>query len=299
MTKNVLVIGATGFVGSVLCKKLIERGYRVWGIGRKKYGFLENDVVGHREFRFIKCDVTQEIPPIDKYFDGVFHLASQQPSQKNLSYEEYYKGNVKTLINLRKFLIHSNFLLFASTTKLYKPTSILTENSELEPSNFYSLTKYISEKWIHLERCSKQNVIIRFPSICGRNHLGGIIYTLYTLAKSSQPIEVFSKGERLRNIIHVDDVAEIMIRAYEKRNSFNDYELFIAGSSDSLKMREIAEIVKRLTNSSSEILLSKKKSSPDWDVVIDISKIVKKLEFTPMTTGEAIEKYIKEMEGLL
>ena len=36
MGDTILVTGATEFVGSVLCKKLLERGYKVWGIGRKE-----------------------------------------------------------------------------------------------------------------------------------------------------------------------------------------------------------------------------------------------------------------------
>ena len=292
---KILVTGATGFVGSVLCRKLLERGYEVWGIGRKEYGFLEEEVIEHWNFKFFKCDPTKEVPQIDENFDGIFHLASTLP-RRNAEFLNYYLTEIKFFSFLKR--IKSSFVCYSSTCSVYGLNrGIISEETPVFIKSHYANAKLLGENLIIISSFP-QKVVFRFPIITGKHDQRSVVNIYYYLAKSSKPIEVFSRGERLRNIIHVDDAAEVMIRAYESREKLSSYELFVAGSKESLKMKEIAEIIKRLTGSSSKIILSEKTPPTDWDVVIDISKLVRKLNFVPMTTKEAIEKYVREMEEL-
>jgi nucleoside-diphosphate-sugar epimerase len=296
MGNIILVTGATGFVGSVLCKKLLERGYKVWGIGRKKYGFLTEEVVKNPNFSFVRCDLAQEVPKIDVSFDAIFHLASILP-QKIKNTSEFYLTEIAFFSFLET--INADFICYASTCSVYGISKgPISEGTPVFIKSHYANAKLLGENLISLSSYRKK-VIVRFPIIVGKSDTISIVNTFYHFAKSSKPIEVFSKGERLRNIIHVEDAVEIMIRAYEKRDSLDDYELFVAGSRDSMKMKEIAELIKKLLNSDSDIILSEKTPPTDCDVIIDISKIIKKLDFIPMSTKEAVERYIKEMEGML
>lgn len=112
-------------------------------------------------------------------------------------------------------------------------------------------------------------------------------------------LELYNHGKLLRNIIHIDDVVEILHRIPINEHKFSDFDIIVAGSKTSASMLEIANLIKNSIGSKSKIILSDKSGRYTKDIVMNISKLVNYLDFIPMSTTQAVEKYIDNMRGKL
>lgn len=303
--KRFLVTGATGFLGSVLIERLLDNGYKVVGLDARAAGFLSKESIKSKSFKFYKIDLSGN--NLNKLvtglkIDGVFHLAAQQPKHRYLKYGDFYKGNVQTTLNLVKFIRHRNvkFIIYSSTCSIFakeQEGKHKCESSVSHPVNYYCLTKYIAERLLEIElkKTKTKIAVVRFPSLYGKNHLGGIVHAYYQLCKNGKGVEVFSRGKRFRNLLYVTDAVHILLRVLDNIDKLKQFELFTCGSSDSLKMIEVARSIKQLTGSCSEIILSDKSNPLDHDVFIDLSKARKILKFSPLSIREGLKLYVDEM----
>ena len=299
---KVLVTGATGFLGSAVVERLLSEGCDVVGIGRKSKGFLTEVALAHPSFSLTKLDLTDDsalgnLKPVD----AVLHLASQQPSSKNISFTDLLDSNVQTTYKLLRVAKQMNVqkFIYPSTTSIFpkKPEGdVVSELSCPCPASHYGLTKYMGERLVEIELrdSNVRGVVVRYPSIFGKNHLGGIVHTFYTLARQNLPIEVYSKGERYRNLLYVDDAVEILVRLL-RVNQPDSFEMFCAGSQDSQTMLAIATMVRNMLRSKSEIVPVDKFPPSDWDVFIDTSKVRQKLGVELLTVEKGLQRYIKDM----
>ena len=300
-----LVTGATGFLGSLLVEKLLQDEHRVVGIGRRKKGFLSDDVLNNKNFIFVQADINGQLKHyLSKYkIDGIFHLASCQPSSKVLNYDDFYKGNVATTRQIIEFIKNRRikFLVYTSTTSVNAKSTkkYLDENSFSYPTTYYSLTKYIAEKLLEIELASLgiKVIIIKYPSIFGKNHVNGLIHTYYKILKSGKDLKIFNNGNIYRSFIYEKDAVQILINAASNIDRLKKFDLFFAGSKDSIKLIKLAEILKRLLGSESRLLVSSKKTSIKENILIDITKAQKILHFDPMTVERGLKKYIAEVES--
>ncbi len=71
----------------------------------------------------------------------------------------------------------------------------------------------------------------------------------------------------------------------------------MAGSSNSLKLIDVAKEIIKLTNSNSKIVLVDKFPPSDFDVIIDITKAQKLLNFKPLKIEDGLKKYIEVMKN--
>ena len=100
---------------------------------------------------------------------------------------------------------------------------------------------------------------------------------------------------RYRSLLYVQDAASLLLISAQKNANLSPFEIFNCGSSDSVKMIDIAKTITKLIGSSSTIIPVDKFSPTDWDVFIDISKIKKKLCFQPLSIEQGIKLYLKEL----
>lgn len=145
-------------------------------------------------------------------------------------------------------------------------------------------------------------VCLRFPAIFGRNHLGGIIYDLAKEALQGHDIELYNKGENLRNILYVTDATKALILAMQHIAEWEGgYHLFQLGSRDSQSVHTIAQLLVRYLHSSSHLILSTKPSPNNFNAILDTTKAQQMLHFKPMSIEEGIQAYCQDIleKGLL
>lgn len=297
-----LVIGASGFLGSVLCEELLKQKHNVIGVGRKEKGFLPDEVIENENFLYLKCDINN----IKKEYlknakiEAIFHLASLVEYASS-DYSDYSENTIKTTLNVVKLCkeIKAKQIIYSSTLGLItKEHDIVNENTQISPNSNYGLAKYTCEKLLEFETKKDlgiQMTCIRFPAIFGKNHLGGIVHTLKEAALKNEDIELYDRGIYKRNIIYSKEAARIMILANTKIKNLNKFEIFTAGSKNSLSLLDITKKIIKLTNSNSKIILSEKKAPNSFDSFLDLQKAENILNFKPISIDEGLVEYIKEL----
>lgn len=185
-------------------------------------------------------------------------------------------------------------VIFTSTACIYGRPPIhvpITEATSPNPSGFYGLSKYLSER---LLQCSL-NVpvtILRLPGTYGvRDNKKSVIGSMINQLRTTQAITITDDGNQKRDFLYIEDLYPV-IKHY-LLNPKN--ELMNVSSGDVLTIRHVAEIIAKELNQKLEI--KHKKLDKQFDMYYDISymkKVFPELKLT--STQTAIKKIIAELK---
>jgi nucleoside-diphosphate-sugar epimerase len=314
MTKNLLITGGSGYVGSRLIFKLLEET----NINIVNYDislFGDDHLPSNKKFVYCKGDITNSLAFSkainENEIDTVLHLAciSNDPTyelnsglSKKINYdcfEDLVKISKKN--NVRKFI-------YASTCSVYgiSESPNVTETSELKPITDYNkykalcepvLKKYLDDDFVGL--------ILRPATVCGfsekmRFDLTVNILTNYAYNKGF--IRVFG-GKQSRPNLHIDDMCDLYKKLIlENVSSFNG-QIFNVGT-ENLKILEIAEKVKSIIEKNyktkNNIKINVEESADIRSYMINSDKIQKVLGFRfKKTVSDAIEDLCKAFDDKL
>jgi UDP-glucose 4-epimerase len=314
MSKNCLITGAAGFIGSHLTDKLLAQGHRVLGVDNMVLGKRANLTAALRSPNFIfqELDINDlksfreflQIQTNDKPLDVVWHLAANSDIQAgganpDIDLERTFLTTYNTLKLMQEFKIPQ--LVFASTSAIYgELAGALTELSgPLHPISNYGAMKLASEGIITaaLERFLKQAWIYRFPNVVGSRATHGAIFDfLKKLKKNPTELEVLGDGSQEKPYLHVGELVDAMTFLYQsQQNRLNVFN--ISPDNSASTVRFMAEATVRLAAPGAKIRYTG--SSKGW--VGDVSKFqysIEKLKsagWKPrLTSNETVELAIKE-----
>ena len=250
---NVLVTGATGFVGQHLIEYLKLDGYNIKAISRKLIPSVDTVI----------CDFLKDDIPDDalKGIDIVFHLAGYAHDLKSESGIEqtYQKINVNVTADLLSLSVKHNVkkFIFVSSVKA-GGTSIrgkcATEEGQSDPAGIYGKTKREAElKVLEAGRKSDIHVSILRPAlIYGPKAKGNLQLMMQGIKKGWFP-PLPETGNR-RSMIHVDDVVRALL--FLANNKKSNGEVFIATDGRVYSSRNIYEAMCYVLD----------KNIPNWSV---------------------------------
>lgn len=299
--KRVLITGGAGFLGSHLCDKFLSKGYHVTCMDNLITGSVDNIAhhIGNQNFHFIQHDVT-EYMYIQGDLDYLLHFASPA------SPIDYLKVPIQTLkvgsLGTHKALglakaKGARFLL-ASTSEVYGDPLIHPQKEDywgnvnpIGVRGVYDEAKRFAEA-ITMAYHRYHNVetrIVRIFNTYGtrmRVEDGRAIPAFASQALRGEPMTVFGDGSQTRSVCYVDDLVEGIYRLLLSDCS----DPVNIGNPDELTMLELAQEIKLLTNTKSEIVF---KELPLDDPKVrqpDISLAKELLDWTPS---------VQRKEGLL
>jgi len=305
--KNILVTGGAGYVGAVLVPKLLEAGYQVKVIDLYIYGQdVLKAVKNNPRLKEIKGDIRdvsllkREIPGTD----AIIHLAciSNDPSYelnpalaKSINYDAFLP-----LVNIAKENKVKRFI-FASSSSVYgvKNEPEVTEELSLEPLTDYSKYKALCEEFVLKEQTDDFTVLVLRPAtVCGyspRLRLDLTVNILTNHAINKGKITVFG-GEQKRPNIHIEDIADLYVKALEYPKEKIAGKIFNVGYQN-YKLKDIAGMVKKVIKKN-DLTVEITESDDKRSYCISSEKIKRELGFVPRhTVEEAVEDLRQAFEG--
>ena len=262
--QTAVVTGGAGFLGSHLCEYLLAQGYRVICVDNLDTATLQN--IGHirdSAFTFLNHDVTGHIE-IEEPVDVIFHAASPASpiDYARLPLHTLKVGSYGThnALGLAKFK-RARFLLF-STSEVYgapqvhpQPETYWGNVNPIGPRGVYDEAKRYAEAMTmaYHRQQGVDTAIARIFNTYGprmRPHDGRAIPTFLRQALDNEPITVFGDGSQTRSFCYVDD----MVRGLYALAMSDEHLPVNIGNPNEFTIRELAEVVTRLTASTSEIV---------------------------------------------
>ena len=273
---KVLITGGAGFVGSHLAEKYLERGDDVYIIDDLSTGTLENikhlqEDKSHKDKLFVTIDSILNrgvMLELVRTCDIVLHMAAAVGVQYILdnplsSIVTNIKGAEEVLELCNKF---KKKVLIASTSEVYgKHTHaplVETDNIIYGPSTrfrwSYAAAKLMDEfTALAYHRTKKlQVILIRLFNTVGprqSGRYGMVIPRFVQQALKNEPFTVYGDGTQTRTFTYIGDVVDAITKLIECPNAIG--EVTNIGGVEEITMKNLAERVKKLTCSTSEIKL--------------------------------------------
>jgi nucleoside-diphosphate-sugar epimerase len=252
----ILVIGGAGYIGSMLCRKLLAEGARVRVLDSLVYGdFAIRDIMNHPRFELIQgdCRHIQSVVAAMKDVKAIAHLAAivGDPAceQDKVSALEINYSSTRMLIEIaRGHKIER--LVFASSCSVYGATDeIMDENSAVLPISLYGQTKVDSER-VLLEAHDEHfhPVILRLATVFGngyRPRFDLLVNLLAARATQDGVITIYNENQ-WRPFIHVWDVACGFAAALQAPRDVVSGQIFNLGDNTmNFTLKEVAEETRR------------------------------------------------------
>jgi len=264
---NILVTGADGFVASHLCEYLLNKNAKVTALIKRNSGGIFKNINGIKDKISIKWGDTQDLSLMmeaTKEQDIVYHLAAQSHVGHSIynPYETVVNDVMSTLNILeagRKNDIKK--IIHAGSSEIYgDPKYVpIDENHPLQPRSPYAAAKAAAENLLesYYHTYGLPVVESRFFNIYGPNQgLDQAIPKFILQCLNERKITIYGDGMQTRDYTFVEDA----VHAYGLLGMKKGLEgkVINFGAGKEITIKELAELIIKLTKSKSKLHFSKK-----------------------------------------
>jgi len=295
--KTILVTGGAGFIGSHLCKSLLDANNKVICCDNLYTGDKNNiaHLMGHEDFQFLEHDVISPFINLTS-IDEIYHLAcpaSPVHYQKDPIYT--MKTNIIGTMNVLDLAKKLNAkILLASTSEVYgcpsihpQPESYFGNVNTIGPRACYDEGKRASETLLfdYYRQYNLPIKLIRIFNTYGPNMAvndGRVISNFIVSALKEEPITIYGEGNQTRSLCYVDDLVSgimaVMNNTNEQTGPFN------LGNPGEYTILELANLIKTQLKSSSPLIFKPLPVDDPLKRQPDISKIMNATGWEPQVS---------------
>lgn len=225
--KRALVAGGAGFVGSHLCRRLLQDGYEVVAMDSLVTGCLDNlrPLLGRGSLEFVKHDITQPVET-DMALDRIFNLAC---CASPLHYQADPEKTVRTCVDgslnmLQLARQHGARIFLASTSEVYGEPEVHPQKESyrgavnpIGPRACYDEGKRCAEavffdyQRVHGIDIKVARIFNTYGPMMQIND-GRVISNLIVQALKNEPLTINGDGSQTRSFCYVDDLVEGIVR---------------------------------------------------------------------------------------
>lgn len=322
MSKNILITGGAGFIGSHVVKLLVKKysNYNIINLDALTYaGNLDNvkEVESYDNYTFVKANICdyQTIKKIfiNYHINCVIHLAAESHVDRSIENPfEFAQTNVMGTLSLLQAAketwgnnLENKLFYHISTDEVYgtlNDEGFFTEKTPYAPHSPYSASKASSDHFVRafhdtyklpivISNCSNNYGPNQYPEKLIPLFIKNII--------ANKPLPVYGNGENIRDWLYVEDHAKAIDTVFHKGKIGETYN--IGGFNEWRNIDLIKILIKvvdkalQRKNGSSEKLIAyvKDRAGHDYRYAIDATKIKNELGWEPtLQFEEGIEKTV-------
>lgn len=223
---NILVTGATGFVGMRVIPRLIEAGHNIYALSRQ-------NIPSTHTVTYVQCDLTNPADVEAAYatigdVDILLDLAADIPGKRNAQeteadFQTYMDTNVSSrTVLLQHFGKQLKHIVFTSTADVYGRKEGLFEINEqtpVNPSTYYAVSKVAAEQFLQVWAAAHgvELTIARLAQVYGGGDVPvKFIPMCIEKARKGEAFTLYGSGEQKRSYIYVEDVAALLSAVGER-----------------------------------------------------------------------------------
>jgi nucleoside-diphosphate-sugar epimerase len=241
--KNILLTGATGYLGSHLAKKFVGVGYNLFILTRSGSSLskIEELIPGEKIFNIdvIDYDILFE----NNQIDAIIHTAASY-GRKGETMVEVYDANVIFPIKLLEYALKYNVKYFVNS------------NTTLPPDlNIYALSKANFAQVLKMNSTRINVIDVELQYFYGSNDDVSKFVT-FIMAKLNSGIDCIdlSPGTQVRDFIYIDDVTDAYLLLLQKATTFPSYQSVPLGTGIGLTIKSLTEKIKKALGNQNTIL---------------------------------------------
>ena len=263
-SRNVLVTGGAGFIGSHLVLALLDQGHKVTVIDDLSNGLQSNLDLFRDNIDFVESSIvdSNELNKAAKGKDTIFHLAAVSNVQQTLDHpDQAHAVNATGTLNVLETARANNaHVVYSSSAATYGDTEPTpkTELGPTEPISLYGTQKLLGEHYLknYGGLFGVTGVSLRYFNVYGPRQrpdspYSGVISVFADRAIKNDPIVIHGDGEQYRDFVQVSDVVQANLRAMEHRQVLHHPFNICTGVTTTVK--SLAEQVVQAAGSTSSI----------------------------------------------
>lgn len=287
---NILITGASGFIGSNLAEYLKARGNYVIGVYNSRIPESAMDAM-------IQCDLSQA--DLEACFgnikmDAIVHLAGQMKGNRICDYLDHTVNATRKLLRYAEKRRVAGFIYISSIAVYGETNFAVNEESDRINLNDYGNTKYICERMVE-DSSILSRIVIRQPRTLGK----GCDLSYPWLPKvadqmlRSETVYYTNPDLMYNNLLYVDDFSDFILRILQ--TDMNGFHRFVLGAKTKMRVLDILQCMKENLNSSSE-LIERTSEKKNTCYAIETS-YAESYGFQPRTAEEAIVRFCRDLIG--
>lgn len=287
-----LVLGANGFIGQHLVRRLLSEDFEVLTYGREDHfigNILDRNKVLHIQGNFI--DETRW-DSILKGVDFCYHLISTTtPRSSNEAPIDDIEGNViGSLRVLDAIKTFDTRLIFSSSGgTVYGSSSfdLINEEHITQPLCSYGISKLAIEKYLYLYRklYDIESISLRIANPYGPgqhpNASQGAVAVFMGRILIGNTIDIWGDGSVIRDYIYIEDVIDALIAA---SSYCGQHRVFNIGSGSSTSLLELIREIELIVGKKAVVAFHRSRGFDVARNVLDISLAMKELSWRPKTS---------------
>ena len=297
---KILITGGAGYIGSMLCTKLLEEGHSVTSVDLLKYdkGSL-NHLYHNKNFKLI-CDDIRKVSLMKKLIqkhDIIIPLAALVGAPLCEKFKkDAISTNLGSIKTLCKYATKKNRVIYLTTNSGYgigEKNKYCDENSPLKPISLYGKTKCDGEDLVRSK--IKNHVCFRLATVFGHSYrmrsdllVNNFVYT----AIKKKKLTLFEPHFR-RNFIHVRDVVNAIIFTMKNFNRMKNNVFNLGLSTANISKIMLAKKIKKQYKNLQIKIITNRKDPDKRDYFVSNKKIEKKGFKAKISLEEGISELLQ------
>lgn len=291
--KKALITGGTGFIGSNLCRRLLKEGWEIFLITKKEFGY--DNIIDIKEKLEI-YEYEDNFSELMEYVkrveaDVVFHLASTIITEhKARDIHKILQGNITFGTEILEAMKYSNTKLLINTGTYWQHYN----NEEYNPVDLYAATKEAFQNIIkyYVEVENIRCITLKLFDTYGENDKRPKLINLLNKFADEETELNMSPGEQILDLVHVEDIVEAYVVAYENLNKdlYLRDEKYAVATEERYQLKEIIQLFEEISNKklkiswggreyrNREVMIpwSKYEILPNWNFKISLEQGLRK-----------------------